>query len=114
MRTDTVMDLLARCRREDERNFENNFKQKCLGITVLTNYNNKTYRIDDVDFAITPASTFTKKGEEITIQQYYKDVRGLISDRRSKISRPNFFSFLKYVSFDRDTSWKYGTQLNRY
>lgn len=75
MRTDTVLDLLMRCRREDERGFENNFKQKILGITVLTNYNNKTYRIDDVDFNITPASTFLKKGVEQTIQQYYKEVR---------------------------------------
>lgn len=75
MRTDTVLDLLVRCRREDERGFENNFKQKILGITVLTNYNNKTYCIDDVNFDITPASTFMKNGVEKTIQQYYKDVR---------------------------------------
>lgn len=74
MRTDTVLDLLMRCRREDERGFENSFKQKVLGITVLTKYNNKTYRIDDVDFNITPASKFMKKNEETTIQQYYKEV----------------------------------------
>lgn len=74
MRTDTVLDLLMRCRREDERGFENTFKQKVLGITVLTNYNNKTYRIDDVDFNITPASKFMKRNEETTIQQYYKEV----------------------------------------
>lgn len=75
MRTDTVLDLLMNCRRTDERGFENSFKQKVLGITVLTNYNNKTYRVDDVDFNITPASTFLKKGVETSIQQYYKDVR---------------------------------------
>lgn len=74
MRTDTVLDLLMRCRREDERGFENNFKQKVLGITILTKYNNKTYRIDDVDFNITPASTFKKNNVETSIQQYYKDV----------------------------------------
>lgn len=74
MRTDTVLDLLMRCRREDERGFESNFKQKVLGITILTKYNNKTYRIDDVDFNITPASTFMKNNVETTIQQYYKDV----------------------------------------
>lgn len=75
MRTDTVLDLLERCRREDAGNFEKSFRQKVLGITVLANYSNKTHRVDDVDFNITPASTFMRKDGEISIQQYYKDVR---------------------------------------
>lgn len=106
MRTDTVLDLLMRCRREDERNFENNFKQKVLGITVLTNYNNKTYRIDDVDFNITPASTFLKKDVETSIQQYYKDVRTpikLFVEEKRKILILNCCHFF-FV--DRNTNWK--------
>lgn len=70
MRTDTVYDLMREIRRSNHGNFENNFRQKVLGMTVLTDYNNKTYRIDDVDFNITPSSIFTKKnGTKITIQQ---------------------------------------------
>lgn len=91
MRTDTVLDLLTRCRREDANNFENSFRQKVLGITVLANYSNKTHRIDDVDFNITPASTFTRNGAEISIQQYYKDVRVLAEFNLVVFSAVNLF-----------------------
>jgi aubergine-like protein len=43
-----------------------------LGAIVLTDYNNKTYRIDDVDFNVSPMATFRKKtGEEISYTDYY-------------------------------------------
>lgn len=74
MRTDTVYELMRELRRNDSQNFENAFRQKVLGMTVLTGYNNKTYRIDDVDFSITPSSTFTRNNAEISIKQYYSDV----------------------------------------
>lgn len=39
---------------------------------VLTDYNNHTYRIEDVDFDTSPASTFPmKNGEHISYQEYY-------------------------------------------
>lgn len=44
-------------------------------MTVITKYNNHTYRIYDVDFSINPSSTFSKnRGEEtvtISYQEYY-------------------------------------------
>lgn len=43
-------------------------------MVVLTDYNNKFYRIDDVDFSTSPESTFkTKSGNESFID-YYKRV----------------------------------------
>lgn len=46
-----------------------------MDITVITEYNNHTYRIIDVDFSTNPSSTFEKKrGEEkvkISYQEYY-------------------------------------------
>lgn len=33
-----------------------------LGTTVITHYNRKTYRIDDIDFSMTPESTFDQHG----------------------------------------------------
>lgn len=75
MRTDTVYELMVQIRKENAQNFENNFRQKVLGMTVLTGYNNKTYRIDDVDFNITPSTTFSRNNApEITIKQYYSEV----------------------------------------
>lgn len=45
-----------------------------IGSVVLTDYNNRTYRIDDVDWAVTPASTFDKSdGTKISYIQYYKE-----------------------------------------
>lgn len=74
MRTDTVYQLMREIRHGDPQNFENTFRQRVLGMTVLTGYNNKTYRIDDVDFNITPSSTFTRNNTEVTIKQYYSEV----------------------------------------
>lgn len=44
MRTDTVYDLLQETHRADPNNFQNSFKQKVLGMTVLTGYNNSTVK----------------------------------------------------------------------
>lgn len=74
MRTDTVYDLMRDIKRTNSQDFANTFRQKVLGITVLTGYNDKTYRIDDVDFNLTPLSTFKRKDTEITIKQYYLEV----------------------------------------
>lgn len=74
MRMDTVRDLMQEVLRESRDNFKNNFKQKALGLTVLTSYNNCTYRIDDIDFDKTPMTTFDRKGTQTTLVDYYKDV----------------------------------------
>lgn len=71
MRMDTVYDLLQETLRADRAGFQNNFKQKALGLTVLTAYNNKTYRIDDIAFDKSPLSTFEQKGEPVTLDEYY-------------------------------------------
>lgn len=39
---------------------------------VLTDYNNHTYRIEDVDFDTNPSSTFPmKNGEQVSYRDYY-------------------------------------------
>lgn len=65
---------LLRTNRED---FQKNFKQKVLGMTVLTEYNNQTYRVDDVDFDINPMTTFKKRDQDVTIRDYYAEVSKL-------------------------------------
>lgn len=37
-----------------------------LGSTVITHYNNKTYRVDDIDFSMTPLSTFDQNGTQVS------------------------------------------------
>lgn len=44
-----------------------------VGQSVITRYNNKTYRIDDIDFEQTPSSSFDlMNGTSTTFIDYYK------------------------------------------
>lgn len=71
MRTDTVYDILMECSRSP--NCKEDFKKKVLGSIVLTYYNNKTYRIDDVDFDTTPEDSFESRDKtQIQYLDYYK------------------------------------------
>lgn len=54
----------------------NQFRDQCfkelIGETVLTKYNNKNYKIDDIDWNMTPLSTFTtSKGTTLSFSEYY-------------------------------------------
>ncbi|XP_025413439.1 piwi-like protein Siwi isoform X2 [Sipha flava] len=74
MREETVYDLLQEFMREShrDRDWFIKFKAAVIGTTVLTNYNNQTYRIDDVDDKSTIKSTFPKKdGTQMSYIDYY-------------------------------------------
>ena len=44
-----------------------------LGAVILTRYNNKCYRVDDIDWTMTPSSKFTDHtGQEKSFVDYYK------------------------------------------
>ncbi|XP_046997505.1 piwi-like protein Siwi isoform X1 [Schistocerca americana] len=72
MRQDTVLHIYTEiC--DKERDYQAAFKKAIVGVIVMTPYNNRTYRIDDVDFSKTPTHRFAKKtGEEITYKDYFK------------------------------------------
>uniref|UniRef100_A0A1A9W0S0 Piwi n=1 Tax=Glossina brevipalpis TaxID=37001 RepID=A0A1A9W0S0_9MUSC len=70
MRTETVYDILQRCH-ETSGNYQEDFRRHVLGMTVLTDYNNKTYSINDIDFTKSPKETFVLKGKEISFMDYY-------------------------------------------
>ncbi|XP_023160702.1 protein piwi [Drosophila hydei] len=70
MRTETVYDILRRTSANPARHQEE-FRLNILGLIVLTDYNNKTYRINDVDFAQTPRATFSCKGKDVSFIEYY-------------------------------------------
>ncbi|KAL5238818.1 hypothetical protein ACI65C_006228 [Semiaphis heraclei] len=76
MRQETVMDFLNQCAYDRNRNQDwmMNFKSGVIGTTVMTKYNNETYRIDDIDENSDPTSKFRKKdGSEMSYMQYYKE-----------------------------------------
>lgn len=73
MRMETIHDIMVRVRQE-ERDFKKAFEERVLGTTVLTAYNNKTYRIDDMRWDMKPSDTFETKNGPETFLAYYKRV----------------------------------------
>ncbi|KAG7210785.1 hypothetical protein KM043_012278 [Ampulex compressa] len=74
MRNETLLDILNNCYREYGHNFKNKYTDQVIGLVVLTDYNNNTYRIEDVDFDVHPDSTFQlKSGDSISYKDYYKN-----------------------------------------
>jgi aubergine-like protein len=69
IRTDTVYVQLKAGARDRDR-----VTKVLLGAIVLTRYNNKTYRIDEIAWDKKPADTFPKKdGSDMSYVQYYKE-----------------------------------------
>ena len=59
---------------------------------VMTSYNRKTYRVDDVDFSVNPKSTFDRKDGPVTYDEYYQSRYGLkITDMKQPmlVCRPS-------------------------
>lgn len=53
--------------------FQDECTKKLVGNVVITRYNNRTYRIDDIDWNKTPRDSFTlASGEDITFVDYYR------------------------------------------
>nr|XP_017099031.2 LOW QUALITY PROTEIN: protein aubergine [Drosophila bipectinata] len=71
MRTDTLYNILSENIRDSD-DYQNAFKRNVMGMVVLTDYNNKTYRVDDVDFSSSPLSKFETKEGKISYVEYYK------------------------------------------
>lgn len=75
MRKQNVLSVLKKAYNEYGSDFKDRFTKEIIGSIVLTDYNNRTYRVDDVDWNVTPASTFSKSdGTQISYIQYYKEV----------------------------------------
>eukprot|EP00795_Rhopilema_esculentum_P015072 gene15072-6238_t len=75
MRLDTVLDILTELYSQvGESRFHNIATKKLVGETVLTRYNNKTYKIDDIAWDKNLSHSFAKRdGSKITMRQYYKE-----------------------------------------
>jgi len=70
MKTETVYDMLMDIIRYN-RDYKDEFRRKVLGMVVLTDYNNRTYRISEVNFDARPTDTFDMKGKETSYIEYY-------------------------------------------
>lgn len=72
MRQETLYDILRSCQSNSGQTWQEDFKREVIGSVVLTDYNNRTYRVDDVDFNSSPSSTFDQKGQQVSYIDYYQ------------------------------------------
>lgn len=73
IRTDTVLQNLQDLYRRDSAGFKDNARRELTGNIVITNYNNRTYRIDDIAFDKNPLTTFERRQGTISIKNYYHE-----------------------------------------
>ncbi|XP_061388506.1 protein argonaute-3 [Musca vetustissima] len=67
----TVLDMMIDIHRSNPNGFQEAVKKSLLGSVVITRYNNRTYRIDDICFDKNPLSTFPTKDGNISYFDYY-------------------------------------------
>ncbi|XP_034068438.1 piwi-like protein 1 [Gymnodraco acuticeps] len=73
LRSETVLDFMVNLRQKTgDQRFSEICGKELIGLIVLTKYNNKTYRIDDIAWDHTPMNTFTKADKEVSFKDYYK------------------------------------------
>ncbi|XP_049868005.1 piwi-like protein Siwi [Pectinophora gossypiella] len=71
LRMDTVLQMLQEYTATKGGNFRRIFTEDVVGTIVMTDYNKRTYRVDDVHWQASPLSTFKMKDENVTYMDYY-------------------------------------------
>lgn len=64
--------------KKNPNNFRNAVVNEIIGTSVLTRYNNKTYKIDDIDWDNSPNFKFKKGDVEMSLIEYYKQHYGIV------------------------------------
>ncbi|TNM90204.1 hypothetical protein fugu_004438 [Takifugu bimaculatus] len=78
LRSETVLDFMINLRQQcGSHNFIDICTKELIGLIILTKYNNKTYRIDDIAWDHTPSNTFTRGETNISFRDYYKNQYGV-------------------------------------
>lgn len=69
----SVLEFLTDVLQKSRDNWKDMAKKALIGSVVLTKYNNKTYRIDEIDFDQNPSKTFKKGDTEVSYADYFKN-----------------------------------------
>ncbi|PKU30702.1 piwi-like 2 [Limosa lapponica baueri] len=73
IRSDSVLNFMHSIYKQSLSSFQDECTKQLVGNVVITRYNNRTYRIDDIDWNKTPRDSFTlASGQEITFVDYYR------------------------------------------
>lgn len=70
LRRDSVLDLLAALKNSNDLIYE--ATRRVVGTIVMTPYNNRTYRVDDIDWKQNPRSSFMVDGKPKTFVEYFQ------------------------------------------
>ncbi|XP_036604040.1 piwi-like protein 2 [Trichosurus vulpecula] len=93
IRNDSVLDVMHAIYQQSSENFQDECTKLLVGSIVITRYNNRTYRIDDIDWNKTPKDSFIMSdGKEITFLEYYSKNYGITvkeEDQPLLIHRPS-------------------------
>ncbi|RWS06115.1 piwi-like protein 1 [Dinothrombium tinctorium] len=71
VRTDNALDFLKKVRNEYKENFKDEALKQLVSSVIMTSYNNRTYRIDDIEWKAKP--THNMPGDEKTYIDYYRE-----------------------------------------
>ncbi|XP_065103397.1 piwi-like protein 1 [Paramisgurnus dabryanus] len=78
LRSETVLDFMYSLRQQcGDQRFPEACTKELVGLIVLTKYNNKTYRVDDIAWDQNPNNTFKRGDAEISFKNYFKTQYGL-------------------------------------
>jgi aubergine-like protein len=75
IRTDSVLGYVSQLRDKAEQrggDWQEAIQTALAHCTVVTRYNQKTYRVERVDFSMSPSTTFDKNGTQVSYAEYYK------------------------------------------
>ncbi|XP_008291620.1 piwi-like protein 2 [Stegastes partitus] len=72
LRNDSVLDVMNILYQQSKENFQDECTKELIGSIVITRYNNRTYRIDAIEWNKSPKDTFTlMDGTKTTFVEYY-------------------------------------------
>ncbi|XP_027763061.1 piwi-like protein 2 [Empidonax traillii] len=78
IRSESVLSVMQKIHSQSQNTFQDECTKELVGSVVITRYNNRTYRVDDIDWDRTPRDTFTlASGEQITFVEYYSKAYGI-------------------------------------
>ncbi|XP_063051233.1 piwi-like protein 2 [Engraulis encrasicolus] len=78
LRNDSVLDVMHAIHQQSRESFQEVCTKELVGTIVITRYNNRTYRIDDIVWSKSPRDTFTlEDGTQTTFVDYYSKNYGI-------------------------------------
>jgi len=74
MRTRTVLDIITDIFTKNKDAYQEEAKKQLVGSYVVTRYNNRTYKVDDIDFEMNPKSEFIDHlNNSVSFEDYYRN-----------------------------------------